>query len=167
MEDPSEYCPPIYAWVFQVVSFPQVSPPKPCMYLSSPPMHATCPAHHILLYLLTQIIFGEQCRSLSPSLCSLFHSPVTSSLLVPNTSLSTLLSDNLSVCSSLNVKAKFCTHAKWQAKLQFCISWYIYFWIANWKTQDWHLPFAVHWHQFYTDIIETMTLYHEIWILPC
>jgi hypothetical protein len=29
--------PPIYAWVFQVVSFPQVSPLKPCMHLSSPP----------------------------------------------------------------------------------------------------------------------------------
>jgi hypothetical protein len=28
---------PIYAWVFQVVSFPQVSPLKPCMHLSSPP----------------------------------------------------------------------------------------------------------------------------------
>jgi hypothetical protein len=28
---------PIYAWVSQVVSFPQVSPPKPCIRLSSPP----------------------------------------------------------------------------------------------------------------------------------
>jgi hypothetical protein len=27
----------MYAWVFQVVSFPQVSPLKPCMHLSSPP----------------------------------------------------------------------------------------------------------------------------------
>jgi hypothetical protein len=34
--------PPIYAWVFQVVTFPQVSPPKPCFRLSSPPyvLHA-------------------------------------------------------------------------------------------------------------------------------
>jgi len=34
--------PPIYAWVFQVISFPQVSPPKPCILLSSPPrvLHA-------------------------------------------------------------------------------------------------------------------------------
>ena len=36
-EDSSEYCPPIYAWVFYVVSFPQVSPLKPCMHLPSPP----------------------------------------------------------------------------------------------------------------------------------
>ena len=31
-----EYYPPIYAWVFQVASFPQVSTPKPCIHLSSP-----------------------------------------------------------------------------------------------------------------------------------
>ena len=29
--------PPIYAWVSQVVSFPQGSPPKPCIHPSSPP----------------------------------------------------------------------------------------------------------------------------------
>ena len=28
---------PSTPWVFQVVSFPQFSPPKPCMHLSSPP----------------------------------------------------------------------------------------------------------------------------------
>jgi hypothetical protein len=33
---------PLYAWVSQVVSFPRVSPPKPCIRLSSPPyaLHA-------------------------------------------------------------------------------------------------------------------------------
>ena len=35
-EDPSLYYSPIYAWVFQTVSFPQVSPPKPSIPLSSP-----------------------------------------------------------------------------------------------------------------------------------
>ena len=41
-EDPSYYYPSIYAWVFQVVSFLQVSPPKPCLHRSSPPyvLHA-------------------------------------------------------------------------------------------------------------------------------
>ena len=41
-EDSSNYYPPNYAWVFQVASFPQVSPPKPCIRLSSPPyaLHA-------------------------------------------------------------------------------------------------------------------------------
>ena len=41
-EDPSQYYPPIYAWVSQEVSVPQVSPPKPCTRLSSLPymLHA-------------------------------------------------------------------------------------------------------------------------------
>jgi hypothetical protein len=42
-EDPSYCYPPIYAWVSQVDSFPQVSSPKPCLKLSSPPyvLHAS------------------------------------------------------------------------------------------------------------------------------
>jgi hypothetical protein len=41
-EDPSKYYFPIYAWVSQADSFPQVSPPKPYIRLSSPPyaLHA-------------------------------------------------------------------------------------------------------------------------------
>ena len=35
-EDPSLYYNLIYAWVSQVVSFPQVSPPRSCTYSSSP-----------------------------------------------------------------------------------------------------------------------------------
>ena len=36
----------IYAWVFQVISFPQISPPKPCIRLSSPLPH-TCYIPHL------------------------------------------------------------------------------------------------------------------------
>ena len=36
-ENPPHYHPPVYAWVFQVVSFSQVSPPKSCIRLCSPP----------------------------------------------------------------------------------------------------------------------------------
>src|SRR5215813_14508457 len=36
-EDPSYYYPPIYVWVSPMVSFPPVSPPKPCTHLSPPP----------------------------------------------------------------------------------------------------------------------------------
>ena len=36
-EDPFQYYTPIYVWVFQIISFPQVSPPKPCIHLSSLP----------------------------------------------------------------------------------------------------------------------------------
>ena len=42
------------------------------------------PRPSILLNLITQTIFGEQYGSLSSSLCSFLHSPVTSSLLGPN-----------------------------------------------------------------------------------
>jgi len=41
-KDPSYYYPPIFTWVFQVVYFPQVSPPKPCIHSLSP-LCATCP----------------------------------------------------------------------------------------------------------------------------
>ena len=37
---------------------PQVSQQKPSIHLSSPPIHATCSTHLILLDLLTQIISG-------------------------------------------------------------------------------------------------------------
>ena len=41
-----------------MVSFPQVSLPKPCIHLSSPPIRATFPAHPIL-DLITQTLLGE------------------------------------------------------------------------------------------------------------
>jgi len=46
------------------------------------PIRATCPSHIIFLILITRIILVEQYRSLTSSLCSLQHSPVTSSLFV-------------------------------------------------------------------------------------
>ena len=52
---------------------------------------------------ITRTILGEQYRSLSSSLCSFFHSFVTSSLLCTNILLVTLFSITLIVRSSLNV----------------------------------------------------------------
>jgi hypothetical protein len=67
------------------------------------PLLATCPAHLVRLDLINRIIFGEQYRSLSSSLCSFLQSPVTSSLLDPNILLNTLFSNTLSLRSSFNV----------------------------------------------------------------
>ena len=62
------------------------------------PISATCPTHLILLDLITQII------SSSSSLCSFLHSPVTSSLLDSNISLSTLFSNTIILRCSLSVR---------------------------------------------------------------
>ena len=66
-------------------------------------IHATRPAHLILLDLITWTILGGEYRSPSSSLCSFLHSFVTSSLLGPNILLYTLFSNTLSLCFSLNV----------------------------------------------------------------
>jgi len=73
------------------------------VYASLPPIRATCPDHLILLDFITRTILGEEYRSLSSSLCSFLHSPVTSSLLGPYILLNILFSDTLSLRSSLNV----------------------------------------------------------------
>ena len=63
------------------------------------PLPHTCymPAHLILLDLINQTILNEGYRSLSSSLCSALHFPVTSSLLGPNILLS-IHSQTLSAC---------------------------------------------------------------------
>ena len=103
LEDPSQYYPPIYAWVSQVVSFLQISPSKPCLHPLLSPLCTTCPTHLILLDFITQIILVEEYRSLNSSLGSFLRSPFTSSLLGPDILLSTLFSNTFSLHSSLNL----------------------------------------------------------------
>ena len=83
--------------------FPSGFPTKNIHAPLSTPIRAICPAHLILLDFITRTILGEEYRSLSSSLCSLLHSPVTSSLLGPNNLLNTIFSNTLSFLSSLNV----------------------------------------------------------------
>ena len=93
------------------------------------PISAMCPAHLTLLDLFTLIIFGEGYRSLSSSLCSFPHSPLTSSLLGPKILLKPLFSNTLSQRSSLKCERPRFTHI--QNKRQNCS--FIYLWKVNWK----------------------------------
>ena len=49
----------IYAWFFQVISYPQVSPQK-LSCTSSLPIRAMCPTNLILINFITRIIVGEE-----------------------------------------------------------------------------------------------------------
>ena len=70
--------------------------PTKTLYIPlSSPIHATCPAHFILLHFITRTILGEQYKSFSSSLCNLLHSPVTSCLLGPNILLNTMFSNTI------------------------------------------------------------------------
>jgi hypothetical protein len=101
LENLLQYYPLIYAWVFQMVSFSQVSPSNPVLYLS--PLRVTCPVQLSLLDPITRMTFGEEYRVWCSSLCSLLHFHVTSSVLGPNILLSTLFSKILSLRTFLNV----------------------------------------------------------------
>ena len=69
---------------------PSGSPTKALYTPLLSPIRTTCPTRLILLDFITRTILGEQCRSLSSSLCSFLHYPVTSSPLDPNILLNTL-----------------------------------------------------------------------------
>ena len=64
-----------------------------CIYAL--PIRSTCPAHLILLDLIARIVYGEEYGSLSSSLCSYLHSPVTSPFLGPHILLSTVFSNTV------------------------------------------------------------------------
>jgi hypothetical protein len=70
--------------------------------------------------LITWIIFGAEYRSWSSSICSLLHSPVTSSLLGLNLPQHPFRTPSAHVSPSV-CETKFHTHTQQQQKLSFCI----------------------------------------------
>jgi hypothetical protein len=83
-------------------SFPLAS--LPITYTCSPSPPFTPYALPTSSFSTCIIILGEEYKSRSSLLCSFYHHPVTSSLFSRNILLSTLYSNTLSLCSSLNVR---------------------------------------------------------------
>jgi hypothetical protein len=129
LEDPFWYYLPIYAWVSQVVSFPQVSLPKPSMHISFP---HTCymprTSHYSRFDYPNHIV--EEHKSWRSSLCSLLHSPVASPLLGPKSSSASYSRTPSAYVPPSIWETKFHTHTKNRQ------NWSLHFWIANWETKD-------------------------------
>ena len=86
--------------------FPSGFPTKPLytpLFSHTRYMHPTPRPHLILLNLINRAIMGEEYKSLSSSLCSFVHYPLTTSLSDPNILLHTPFSNTLTLRFSLSV----------------------------------------------------------------
>ena len=93
--------------------FPSGFPTKTLYEFLNCAICATCPAHLSHLNLRFLIMLGREYCACSSALCNSLRSPVISSLLAPNIFLSTLFSNTLNMCSSLNVRDKVSQPYNW------------------------------------------------------
>ena len=100
--------------------FPSSFPTKtPCMLLC--PVCVACSAH-LIIVLITQILFWAEYRSSSSLVCSFLQSPFTSSLLGPNISSAPCFQSQASIVPPLMRDMKSRTHRNWRQ-----IYSYVYF----------------------------------------
>jgi len=121
--------------------------------------YMACTSHSSCL--ITRIIFGEAYRSLSSSLCSLFHSCVTSHLLCPNILLSNLFSKTLDLHSSLSISDQVSLPYKTTGNI---IVLYISFFIFLDRKLE-NKRFCTEWQQEFPDFNLLLILDIQLWFV--
>ena len=133
-EDSSYYYPHIYVWIFQVVSFPLVSRQNP---VCTCPLLHTCYMHrqsHSYGFDQPNNMWRMQIIKLLVMLFCLL--PCYLVLCRPIYSQPPILKRPQSSFLPQCERPCFTPIQNNRAKLWFCISESLYFWVANWKTRD-------------------------------